>query len=156
MQFLTDSAAFEVTMKFLHWKIRLGLGLIGASVVLYALNYLIFRDANYMLRLFLAQLGFLPISVLLVTIIINQLLCQRAKAAKLAQAQHGHRRLLQRGGRPILKISAGLRPESSARLPGRDQALRPLVRPGLCRFQPAPGGIDFGIVTGGRRSGGVA
>jgi hypothetical protein len=31
----------------------------------------------------LAQLGFLPISVLLVTIIINQLLSQRARAAKL-------------------------------------------------------------------------
>ena len=70
-------------MKFLHWKIQLGLGLIGASVGLYALNYLIFRDANYMMRLFLAQLGFLPISVLLVTIIINQLLSQRARAAKL-------------------------------------------------------------------------
>ncbi|MCX5892744.1 MAG: hypothetical protein NTW80_07190 [Deltaproteobacteria bacterium] len=50
---------------------------------MYAVNYLIFRDANYMLRLFLAQLGFLPISVLLVTIIINRLLSQRAKAAKL-------------------------------------------------------------------------
>ena len=36
-----------------------------------------------MFRLFLAQLGFLPISVLLVTIIINQLLSQRARAAKL-------------------------------------------------------------------------
>ena len=48
-------------------------------------NYLIFRDTNYMLRLFLAQLGFLPISVLLVTIILNQLLGLRAKAAKLAK-----------------------------------------------------------------------
>ena len=36
-----------------------------------------------MIRLFLAQLGFLPISVLLVTIIISQLLSQRARAAKL-------------------------------------------------------------------------
>ncbi len=70
-------------MRFLSWKIWLGLGLIGLSGLLYALNYLIFRDANYMFRLFLAQLGFLPISVLLVTIIINQLLSQRARAAKL-------------------------------------------------------------------------
>ena len=70
-------------MKFLHWKVQLSLGLIALSAVLYALNYLIFRDANYMIRLFLAQLGFLPISVLLVTIIISQLLSQRAKAAKL-------------------------------------------------------------------------
>jgi hypothetical protein len=72
-------------MKFLHWKIQLALALIGASAGLYALNYLIFRDTNYMLRLFLAQLGFLPISVLLVTIILNQLLGLRAKAAKLAK-----------------------------------------------------------------------
>ena len=72
-------------MKFLTWKIQLGLALIGASAGLYALNYLIFRDTNYMVRLFLAQLGFLPISVLLVTIILNQLLGLRAKAAKLAK-----------------------------------------------------------------------
>ncbi len=72
-------------MKFLSWKIWLAISLIGASVALYALNYLIFRDAGYMFRLFLAQLGFLPISVLLVTIILNQLLTQRAKRAKLAK-----------------------------------------------------------------------
>jgi hypothetical protein len=72
-------------MKFWNWKIQLALALIGASVVIYAINYLIFRDAGYMFRLALAQLGFLPISVLLVTIILNQLLAQRAKAAKLAK-----------------------------------------------------------------------
>jgi hypothetical protein len=72
-------------MKFITWKIQLALSLIGVSVVFYALNYLVYRDAHYMLRLFLAQLGFLPISVLLVTIILNQLLAQRAKAAKLAK-----------------------------------------------------------------------
>jgi ABC-type multidrug transport system fused ATPase/permease subunit len=72
-------------VKFLNWNIWLGLSLIALAMVLYAVNYLIFRDANYMFRLFLAQLGFLPISVLLVTIIINQLLSQRAKAAKLCK-----------------------------------------------------------------------
>lgn len=72
-------------MKFLTWKIQLALALIGASAGLYGLNYLVFRDANYMFRLFLAQLGFLPISVLLVTIILNQLLTQRARRAKLAK-----------------------------------------------------------------------
>ncbi|MGO9580550.1 MAG: hypothetical protein ACLP2P_14205 [Desulfobaccales bacterium] len=72
-------------MKFLTWKIKLALTLMGASAALYLANYLIFRDSNYMLRLFLAQLGFLPISVLLVTIILNQLLGLRAKAAKLAK-----------------------------------------------------------------------
>jgi len=72
-------------VKFLTWKIQLALALLAASAGLYLVNYLIFRDVNYMGRLFLAQLGFLPISVLLVTIILNQLLGQRAQAAKLAK-----------------------------------------------------------------------
>lgn len=73
------------SINFLSWRIALGLTLIASSAILYLLNYLIFRDTNYMFRLFLAQLGFLPISVLLVTIIINQLLSQHAKRSKLAK-----------------------------------------------------------------------
>jgi vacuolar-type H+-ATPase subunit I/STV1 len=91
-------------MKFLHWKIQLGLGLILLSVVLYALNYLIFRDLNYMGRLFLAQLGFLPVSVLLVTIIINQLLSQRAKAAKLRKLNMVIGAFFSEVGSDLLKI----------------------------------------------------
>jgi hypothetical protein len=72
-------------MKLMSWKAWLGISLIAASGLLYWLNFLIFRDVNYMLRLFLAQLGFLPISVLLVTIFINQLLTQRARQDKLAK-----------------------------------------------------------------------
>jgi hypothetical protein len=90
-------------MKFLHWKIQLGLALIGASAGLYGLNYLIFRDVNYMTRLFLAQLGFLPISVLLVTIILNQLMAQRAKTAKLAKLNMVIGAFFSEVGRPLLK-----------------------------------------------------
>lgn len=94
-------------MKFLSWKIWLGLGLIGLSVVISAVNYLIFRDANYMFRLFLAQLGFLPISVLLVTIIINQLLTQRARAAKLRKLNMVIGAFFSEVGIDLLKIFSG-------------------------------------------------
>jgi hypothetical protein len=90
-------------MKFLHWKIQLALALIGASAGLYGLNYLIFRDVNYMTRLFLAQLGFLPISVLLVTIILNQLMAQRAKTAKLAKLNMVIGAFFSEVGGPLLK-----------------------------------------------------
>jgi hypothetical protein len=93
-------------MKFLHWKIQLGLALIGASAGLYGLNYLIFRDVNYMTRLFLAQLGFLPISVLLVTIILNQLMAQRAKTAKLAKLNMVIGAFFSEVGGPLLKTLA--------------------------------------------------
>ncbi|MFZ5450315.1 MAG: hypothetical protein ACOZF2_00370 [Thermodesulfobacteriota bacterium] len=72
-------------MKPFSWKIWLSLSLLWLSALFYLLNYLIFKDVNYMVRLFLAQLGFLPISVLLVTIIINQLLSLHAKRSKLAK-----------------------------------------------------------------------
>ena len=72
-------------MKPFSWKIWLSLSLLCLSAIFYLINYLIFRDVNYMGRLFLAQLGFLPISVLLVTIIINQLLSVHARRSKLAK-----------------------------------------------------------------------
>lgn len=94
-------------MKFLSWKIGLGLSLIALSVVISGVNYLIFRDANYMLRLFLAQLGFLPISVLLVTIIINQLLSQRARAARLGRLNMVIGAFFSEAGAGLLKIFSG-------------------------------------------------
>jgi len=90
-------------MKFLHWKIQLALALIAASAGLYGLNYLIFRDVNYMGRLFLAQLGFLPVSVLLVTIILNQLMTQRARAGKLAKLNMVIGAFFSEVGRALLK-----------------------------------------------------
>ncbi len=72
-------------MKLFSWKVWLGLSLLWVSAMFYGIHYLLFRDVNYMLRLFFAQLGFLPINVLLVTIIINQLLSAHAKRAKLAK-----------------------------------------------------------------------
>lgn len=72
-------------MKLFSWKVWLSLSLLWLSAIFYLINYLIFRDVNYMARLFLAQLGFLPISVLLVTIIINQLLSVHARRSKMAK-----------------------------------------------------------------------
>jgi len=129
-------------MKLLNWKIQLGLALVGASAGLYALNYLIFRDTNYMLRLFLAQLGFLPISVLLVTIILNQLLGQRAKAAKLAKLNMVIGAFFSEVGGGALKNPVSLRPAPS-RLPAAGGPYQPLDRAGFCRFQPGPVGKRF-------------
>ena len=129
-------------MKFLHWKIQLGLALIGASAGLYGLNYLIFRDTNYMLRLFLAQLGFLPISVLLVTIILNQLLGLRAKAAKLAKLNMVIGAFFSEVGGPLLKTLSAY-DRQSPRLPAAGGPYQPLDRAGFCRFQPGPGGKRF-------------
>lgn len=67
----------------LDWRYKLSLALVAASLAIYALNYLIFRDWGYMMRLFFGQLGFLPLSIIVVTLVINQLLATRAQQARL-------------------------------------------------------------------------
>ena len=129
-------------MKFLHWKIQLGLALIGASAGLYGLNYLIFRDVNYMTRLFLAQLGFLPISVLLVTIILNQLMAQRAKASKLAKLNMVIGAFFSEVGGPLLKTLTAF-DRSLPDFQPRVAHISHWTGPDFAGFQPGPDGKRF-------------
>jgi hypothetical protein len=132
-------------MRFLSWKIFLGLSLIALSALFYALNYLIFRDANYMFRLFLAQLGFLPISVLLVTIIINQLLSQRARAAKLRKLNMVIGAFFSEVGTDLLSMFPGFVPKLAA---FRDEikALGSWSDRDLAACQQRLGHFDFKII----------
>lgn len=69
--------------KLFNWQVRLGLVFLLVSTVFYSLHYRLFADSDYIFRFLLAQLGFLPISVFLVTTVINQLLGRREKVAML-------------------------------------------------------------------------
>lgn len=62
-----------------HWRVRLALGLIAASTVLYGLHYLIFRDAHHIFLYLIGDIAFLPVQVLLVTMVLHALLEKRAK-----------------------------------------------------------------------------
>jgi hypothetical protein len=70
-------------MKNSKWQILLSIGLILLTAGLYGLHFLIFRDARHIFIYLLGDIAFLPIQVLFVTLIINQLLSNRDKKAKL-------------------------------------------------------------------------
>lgn len=70
-------------MKLPKWQILLGLALVLLSATLYSIHYAIFRDAHHIYIYLLGDIAFVPIEVLLVTIIIHQLLSQREKKAIL-------------------------------------------------------------------------
>ena len=70
-------------MKRFSWRTNLVLLLIAASLFFYLINYLIFRDPPFMLRLLTLQLGFVPISVILITLFLNQLLVRRERRSRL-------------------------------------------------------------------------
>lgn len=66
-----------------NWKIQLGIILIIASLLLYLLGYLIFVDPGAELFYFIEGLAFLPLEVLLVTLIIDNLLTRQEKRLRL-------------------------------------------------------------------------
>ena len=66
-------------MKFRQWQFFLGLSLIALSAVLYLIQYLIFGQAGTISYYFFQDVAFVPIEVLLVTLIIHSLLNRREK-----------------------------------------------------------------------------
>jgi len=70
-------------MKRLNWQIILGLSLIALSVVFYLIHYAIFKDAHHIFIYMVGDIAFVPIEVLLVTLIIHQLLSVRDKRSML-------------------------------------------------------------------------
>ena len=67
------------------WRVPFGGVLILLSVVLYALNYAIYHDARDIGFYTLLDLAFLPISVLLVTLVIHRVLNLHEKQALLTK-----------------------------------------------------------------------
>ncbi|MEN8136560.1 MAG: hypothetical protein ABFS18_13645 [Thermodesulfobacteriota bacterium] len=70
-------------MNFFPWRGRLAIIFLLVAICFNLILYAFFGDLNYIFKFILAQLGFLPISVYLVTVVINQLLGQREKQVML-------------------------------------------------------------------------
>jgi hypothetical protein len=70
-------------MKEIRWQVSLGVGLVVLSALLYGLHYLVFHDAHHIFVYLLGDIAFVPIEVLLVTLIIHRLLSLREKRARL-------------------------------------------------------------------------
>jgi hypothetical protein len=70
-------------MKNFKWQVVLSAVLVLISIGSYILHFLIFRDAHHIFIYLLGDIAFLPIEVLFVTLIINQLLGNREKRIKL-------------------------------------------------------------------------
>lgn len=65
------------------WTLMLAIGLIALSAALYILHYFVFHDPHHIGMFLLGDLAFLPIEVLLVTLILHQLLENRDREMRL-------------------------------------------------------------------------
>jgi hypothetical protein len=70
-------------MKRLSWEIRLGFLLVLLSIVLYLIHYAIFHDAYHIYFYLLVDIAFLPVEVLLVTLVLHRLLSNMERKARL-------------------------------------------------------------------------
>jgi hypothetical protein len=65
------------------WTLVLAVSLVALSILLYLLHFVLFHDLYHIGIYFLGDLAFLPIEVLLVTLILHQLLERRDRQMKL-------------------------------------------------------------------------
>jgi len=72
-------------MKRCKWQIVLGSALIILSAVLYYIHFLVYRDSRHIFIYLLGDIAFIPVQVLLVTLIIEGLLNFREKKNKMAK-----------------------------------------------------------------------
>jgi hypothetical protein len=66
-------------LKISRWQAYLGVVLLILSLLLYFLHFIIFRDVRHIFIYLLGDLAFLPIEVLLLTLIVDNLLSAREK-----------------------------------------------------------------------------
>ena len=70
-------------MKRLNRLVVLGFSLVALSALIYFIHYAIFTDIHHIFIYLVGDIAFVPIEVLLVTLIIHRLLTQREKRALL-------------------------------------------------------------------------
>ena len=66
-----------------RWQILLALALIVLSIMIYLIHWAIFHDPHHIFIYMVGDLAFVPIEVLLVTIIVHRLLSERERRSRL-------------------------------------------------------------------------
>jgi hypothetical protein len=66
-----------------RWKLFVGVGLVTLSLAMFTAHYLIFQDAHHLFIFFISDIAFIPIEVLIVTLIIDQMLESREKQRRM-------------------------------------------------------------------------
>jgi len=66
-----------------RWKLIVGIGLVVLSLAMMTAHYLIFNDAHHLFIFFIGDLAFIPIEVLIVTLLIDQMLESREKQRRM-------------------------------------------------------------------------
>jgi len=70
-------------MQRIRWTVLLALGLLTTSMVIYSIHYMVFGDLGFLTRRGFANLAFVPIQGLVVTLIIAELMVIMTRGARM-------------------------------------------------------------------------
>jgi hypothetical protein len=87
-----------------RWKLAAGIGLVALSIILYTAHFLIFKDAHHIMIYLLGDIAFIPLEVLIVTLIIDQLLESREKTQRMEKLNMVIGTFFSTTGTPLLSL----------------------------------------------------
>jgi hypothetical protein len=94
-----------------RWKLIAGTVLVTLSIILYTAHFLIFQDSHHLSIFFIGDLAFIPIEVLLVTLIIDSMLESREKKRRMEKLNMVVGTFFSTLGTPLLAMLAKADPE---------------------------------------------
>jgi hypothetical protein len=98
----------------LRWKVFVGIGLVTLSLLLMTIQLEIFQDPGYLFPYLLADLAFIPVEVMCVTLIIDSMLTSRERQQRMEKLNMVIGIFFSRVGTPLIgrfvKADTGTRP----------------------------------------------
>lgn len=98
----------------LRWKVFAGIGLVTLTLLLMTIQLEIFQDPGYLFPYLLADLAFIPVEVMCVTLIIDSLLTSRERQQRMEKLNMVIGIFFSRTGTPLIarlvKADTGTRP----------------------------------------------
>jgi hypothetical protein len=89
-----------------RWKVIAGLILITLTLILMTVHFLVFNDSHHLFIYFLGDLAFVPVEVLCVTLIIDQMLESRERQKRMEKLNMVIGIFFSRAGSPLLSMLA--------------------------------------------------
>jgi len=90
------------------WKVRFTFYLIAVSCILYTMHFFIFHEPKFIFRLMLNNLAFAPISVLFVTLFVNQIMEMRNRQDKIQKTYLSLGTFFQEMGSSLIRVISPL------------------------------------------------
>lgn len=72
-----------VSSRDLRWQVKFGMALLASSIFIYAIHFIIFHDFHHIALYGVGDVAFLPVEVLLVSLIIHRMLSERERRERM-------------------------------------------------------------------------